>query len=138
MRNTKQLFTISLLLFSLVMTAQNYGLNNRNNNTPSELETERYKEDFEKQKAKNIEKSLEKLKNDLQLDALQEVAIKQVILESIKKEGIIIKKEEDEEAKMKALQALAESTDSKITAFLNAEQKVKFIELKDNLKKKKK
>ena len=129
-----------ILFFSITATAQfNNGRNDtRNNGTNSELENERRKEDYEKEKMKNIEKSIEKLKNDLQLDELQAIAVKKIILGSIKHEGVIIKKEENDEDKMKSLQSLSETTDTKIISFLNPAQKIKFIELKENLKKKKK
>lgn len=133
------LITILALFFSMAVTAQNYGRNdNRQYSANDKLEMERRKDDFDRRKAENVEKSIEKLKTDLQLDALQEIAVRQIIAESIRQEGVIMKKEENDEDKMKAMQALSESTDTKITALLNPVQKEKFIEIKTNIKKKRK
>ena len=142
MKNLKLILSCFLLISTSVITAQNYGRNNtRNTTTPpqnTEFENERRKEDFEKEKVKSIEKSIEKLKIDLQLDELQAIAVKQIITQSIKNEGIILKKEESDEDKMKAITALSETTDTKIRALLNKSQNEKFTDLKNNVKKKKK
>ena len=128
-----------ILFFSITITAQvDRSMDNRNSSIETESQKESRQEAFEKEKGKYIEKTITKLKTDLQLDALQEIAVKQIIIESARIEGIIIKKEDSDEAKIKAITALSETTDTKITALLNPVQKEKFIELKANLKKKKK
>lgn len=140
MKKLNLIINCAILFFSITVTAQ---LDRRNDirsnsmNTP-EADNEKRQEVFEKEKAKYIEKTVAKLKTDLDLDALQEIAIKQIITESGRIEGIILKKEEGDEAKMKAIQSLSETTDTKVTALLNPVQKEKFIILKENLKKKKK
>ncbi len=129
-----------LLLFSITINAQvNRSNDIRSNgmNSEAQMEEDRLKE-FEKQKGKYIDKSVASLKKELELDALQEIAVKQIITESARIEGIILKKEESDESKIKDIEALAGTTDKKITALLNTVQKEKFIELKSNLKKKKK
>lgn len=136
MKKIKIYINCSILLFSITIAAQN-GLG-RNNSSNNEFQNEKSKEDFEKEKGKLIEKSIAKLKTDLQLDELQTIAIKQIVLEGIRQEGIILKKEENEDEKVKALQALSETTDTKIMALLNKVQKEKYIELKETKKKKKK
>lgn len=109
---------------------------NNNRNSDSQNDEERQKV-FEKEKAKYIEKTVSKLKTDLELDALQEIAVKQIIVESARIEGIIIKKKDESDAsKVKAIEALSVTTDTKITALLNPVQREKFIALKSSLKKK--
>lgn len=147
MKNVKLILSALFLLSTTVITAQNYGRNNSMNNsrvnqmtTPqnTELENQRRKENYEKEKQKNIENSVEKLKIDLELDELQFIAIKQIINESIKTEGIIRKKEESDEDKAKAISALSTTTDTKIRALLSKTQNEKFTEIKENPKKKRK
>ena len=119
------------------MSDQNdYGRHNER--ASNNYSNEKNKEDFEKEKEKNIEKAVFNLKNALQLDELQAIAVKQIITESIRSESIILKKEEKVEDKMKAIQSLSETTDAKIVAMLSNSQKEKFKDLKENLKKKKK
>ena len=125
-----------ILFFSITSNAQSsFG---RNNETNNEFQKEKRQEEIEKEKVKYIDKTISKLKTDIQLDALQEIAIRQIIVENSRIEGIILKKEESEQDKTKALTALYETTDTKITALLNPNQKLKYIELKENLKKKNK
>ncbi|MES2747035.1 MAG: hypothetical protein V4648_01575 [Bacteroidota bacterium] len=107
------------------------------NDSETEAEKQKRKEYIEKEKAKNIEQTMTKLKNDLQLDELQFIAIKQIIIESIRTEGIILKKEESNDDKMKAIGALSETTDAKIKALLNKTQLEKFIQLRADMLKKK-
>ena len=136
MKNTTTIVTILILFCSITISAQNqYGRQNERNSNSTN--SERSKEDLEKLKEKNIENSISKLKIDLELDELQAIAIKQIINESIRNESIIMKKEANEEDKMKSIQALTENTDSKINAILNKSQKEKFVVIKENLKKKK-
>ncbi|TRX41326.1 hypothetical protein [Flavobacterium restrictum] len=73
-----------------------------------------------------VSKIMEKIKPELNLDALQEIAIANVLIESLKAQGVIIKQESSQEDKMKDIQALSEVTDRKIMEFLDADQKVKY------------
>lgn len=123
-----------ILFFSLTIYSQNQ---NRRQNDRNTNNKEISKEDREKIKEKSIENSITKLKIDLDLDELQAIAVKQIITESIRTENIIMKKEENEEDKMKSLQILTENTDSKINSILDKNQKEKFIVIKENLKKRK-
>jgi hypothetical protein len=85
-----------------------------------------------------IGKIMEKLKPELNLDALQEIAIANVLTESIRSQGILMKAETGQEQKIKEIQALSETTDRKINQFLNEDQKVKYKALNEesNIKKK--
>ncbi len=83
---------------------------------------------------------MKKMKPELNLDALQEIAIANVLKESIRSQGIIIKDETTgQEQKMKEMEALSETTNRKINAFLNPEQKElykKWVNQKNDSKKK--
>jgi len=136
MKKINLLLSCVVFLLSISNFAQN-GMR-RSNEGMDELNRKNQKEEFEKNKNQNIDKTVAVLKNDLQLDALQEIAIKQLLNDNIIKQGIIVKKEENQEEKIKALKSLSETTDSKIIALLNKEQKEKFLELKEAKKNKKK
>jgi hypothetical protein len=74
-----------------------------------------------------VAKIMERLKPLLNLDALQEIAISNVLAESIKSQGIFLKDESaNQEQKIKEIKALSETTDRKINEFLNEDQKEKF------------
>ena len=87
---------------------------------------EKEKENLEKMKQENLEKLMEKLTPELNLDALQAIAIKQIYSENMKKQGIIMKMEISEDEKMAFFKSLSESTELKVLELLNPEQKQKF------------
>lgn len=78
-----------------------------------------------------VGKIMEKLKTELKLDALQEIAISNVLTESIKTQGVLIKAESSQEQKIKEIQALSETTDRKVKEFLNDDQKEKYKVFKE-------
>ena len=136
MKKINLFLTCVFLLLSIPNFAQNSNI--RSNEAMDEINRKNEKEEYEKIKNNSIEKTVAGLKKDLELDALQEIAIKQLLNENLIKQGIIIKKEENQEEKIKALKSLSETTDKKIMALLNKVQKEKYIELKETKKKKKK
>lgn len=83
-------------------------------------------------------KIVEDMKPALNLDELQVIAITNVIKESLKAQGVLIKQEYPQEEQMKNFKALAETTDQKINQFLNKDQKEKYIIFKENRKTQKK
>jgi hypothetical protein len=85
-----------------------------------------------------VSKIMEKLKPELNLDALQEIAVANAYKESIKKQGILLKSEDSQENKIKEFQALSETLDRKVNEFLNEDQKVKYKALKEDNKNPKK
>jgi len=85
-----------------------------------------------------VGKIMEKLKPELNLDALQEIAISNVITESIRSQGILLKAESSQEQKIEEIKALSETTDRKINEFLNEDQKVKYKALNEDSNSKKK
>jgi hypothetical protein len=69
---------------------------------------------------------------------LQEIAIGNVLAESIRSQGILLKAETGQEQKVKEIQALSEVTDRKIKEFLNEDKKIKYKELNEQSKNPKK
>lgn len=88
-----------------------------------------------------ISKIMLKLKPAVGLDELQEIAISNILLESIKRQGIILKQETNQSDQMKDIQILSENTERKVVELLNEDQKEKykiFSEESKNPKKSKK
>jgi predicted nucleotidyltransferase len=85
-----------------------------------------------------VGKIIEKIKPELTLDALQEIAISNILMESIKTQGMLIKAEVSQEDKIKNIQALSEVTDRKIMELLNKDQKEKYTAMNEEAKNPKK
>ncbi|MBP6182421.1 hypothetical protein [Flavobacterium sp.] len=85
-----------------------------------------------------VGKIIEKLKPALTLDALQEIAISNILIESIKRQGVILKQETNQSDQMKDIQILSENTERKIVELLNDDQKEKYKVLKEESKNPKK
>lgn len=81
---------------------------------------------------------IEKMKPALNLDELQAIAISNVLTESIKAQGVLLKQEFSQEDQIKNFQALSETTDRKINQFLSKEQKEKYLVFKEDMKNQKK
>lgn len=113
-----------------------YGGNNRMNQIPQAQGQDKPKEIPVEV---TVGKIMEKLTPELTLDQLQEIAISNVLLESMRSQGILLKDEtSSQDQKIKEIQALSESTDRKINNFLNEDQKVKYKALNEEGNKKKK
>lgn len=78
------------------------------------------------------------MKPALSLDELQVIAISNVLTESIKAQGVLLKQEYSQDEQIKNFQALSETTDRKINQFLSKEQKEKYIIFKEERKNQKK
>ena len=145
MKNLKQLFSIFILLFLMNNVSAQFGnqgmgggafggqgmgggrINQQQNQipqTPSKPE-----EESEKSKKERLDKIVAKLKTDLTLDDLQVFAVQGVVGESMKKQAALFKKEMPENDKIAEMQALSETTDRKVSEFLNKEQKKKYNEM---------
>lgn len=85
-----------------------------------------------------VAKVMEEMKPALNLDELQVIAISNVLSESIRTQGVLLKQEYSNEDQMKNFQALSETTDRKINQFLNQEQKEKYLVFKEDRKTSKK
>lgn len=81
-----------------------------------------------------VGKIMEQIKPELILDALQEIAISNILIESIKTQGMLIKAEVSQDEKIKNIKVLSETTDRKIMELLNKEQKEKYIALNEEAK----
>ena len=81
---------------------------------------------------------IEQMKPALNLDELQTIAISNVITESMKAQGVLLKQDFSNEDQMKNFQALSEITDRKINQFLSPEQKEKYLAFKEDRKMQKK
>ncbi len=81
---------------------------------------------------------IEQMKPALNLDELQTIAISNVLKESIRTQGVLLKQDFSNEDQMKNFQALSETTDRKINQFLSPEQKEKYIAFKEDRKNQKK
>ena len=73
-----------------------------------------------------INKVMLKLKPAVSLDELQEIAISNILLESIKRQGVILKQETNQNDQIKDLQILSENTERKVIELLNEDQKEKY------------
>ncbi|SDX70124.1 hypothetical protein [Flavobacterium degerlachei] len=134
-------FTVTLLC-STTVSAQygNNGYGNNgygNNNGYGRNQMSQMGQNREPDKPKEIPvevtvgKIMEKLKEELVLDQLQEIAISNVLIESIRSQGILLKAETSQEQKIKEIKALSEVTDRKVNEFLNEDQKAKYKALNE-------
>ena len=126
--NKIKLITVIALLLSMNGFSQMGNNRMMQQNTQPNIPNnpEREKEELEKSRKENLEKMMDRVTTELNLDALQQIAIRQVYDENMKKQGIILKKEIPDEAKIEQLKSLSESTKSKVLEFLNSEQKEKY------------
>lgn len=85
-----------------------------------------------------VRKIIERVKPELNLDALQEIAISNILVESIKTQGFLVKAEVSQEDKIKNIEALSEVTDRKIMELLNKDQKEKYTAMNEEAKNPKK
>lgn len=117
----KKIVVTFCLLSSCVLFSQNAN---------SSLSQERQQQEMEKARQESIEKSVAQLKEELNLNELQVIAIKQIYAESVKKQGIILKKEITNDEKTEALKSLTETSEKKILDLLDAPQKERYNQLK--------
>jgi hypothetical protein len=80
---------------------------------------------------KTVADIIGKMKPAVNLDELQVIAISNVLKESIREQGILLKQNFSQEDQIKNFTALSEVTDRKIMAFLNKEQKEKYLLFKE-------
>jgi hypothetical protein len=85
-----------------------------------------------------VGKIMEQLKPELKLDALQEIAVANILTESIKSQGAILKQEISQDDKVKEIQTLSELTDSKIKQLLTQSQKDSYKAMQEDAKNPKK
>lgn len=80
-------------------------------------------------------KIVDQMKPEVNLDELQVIAITNVLADSMKEQGILLKNEgSSQDEKIEQMKALRESTTKKITAFLNPDQVEKYTTFMANFK----
>lgn len=80
-------------------------------------------------------KIVEQMKPEVNLDELQAIAITNVLADSMREQGVLLKNESSsQDEKMEQMKALRESTTKKITAFLNPDQVEKYTTFMENFK----
>ena len=136
--NLLKLVLFSILFCSISATAQygnnpygNNGGRGRTNQFPQSTPKTPSAEDIEKDKTKKIDELMVKLKEDLTLDELQLIAIKNEIVSSSKSIEIVMKKDFSDEDKSNEIKSIREKTDKTINSYLNASQKEKYQKLKE-------
>ena len=78
---------------------------------------------------------VEQMKPEVNLDELQAIAITNVLTDSMKEQGVLLKNESSsQDEKIEQMKALRESTTKKITAFLNPDQIEKYTSFMENFK----
>jgi hypothetical protein len=145
MKSLKTVFLVSLIFFGVLTCSAQYGnmygggMNggmygggmNRMQNQQSIQNTNNYgrnksPEDLEKEREDNINKSIEKVSKDLNLDDLQVIVIRKEIESSSKSIFAVTKSEISNEDKLKEIDAINEKTDRIINTYLNPDQKIKY------------
>ena len=80
-------------------------------------------------------KIVEQMQPEVNLDELQAIAITNVLADSMREQGVLLKNESSsQDEKMEQIKALRESTTKKITAFLNPDQVEKYTSFMANFK----
>jgi hypothetical protein len=80
-------------------------------------------------------KIVEQMKPEVKLDDLQAIAITNVIADSMREQGVLLKNENSsQDQKIEQMTALRESTTKKITSFLNPDQIEKYTTFMANFK----
>lgn len=135
----KRLIIIIMVLLSVNGFSQR-GLERGYGGMTSQPNNNDRKEELDEKNAKLREEALEDmmsyLNKELKLNELQSIAIKQIYVDSNKKQGIILNKEEiSQDEKMDALKSLSESTEKKVLDLLDVQQKEKFGIVKAELMK---
>jgi hypothetical protein len=127
----------SLMLSTMAASAQygnNYGNGTRNNGMPNVQQppTKATPAEIEKSRNERIDKTMIRLKLELDLDELQFIAIKNDITSTTKSMEIVMESQNSEEDKTKELKAIQEKTEKNILSYLNASQKEKYQKMKED------
>ncbi|WP_310380165.1 hypothetical protein [Flavobacterium sp.] len=154
MKTFQTIVTSIIILFSINTISAQYGNNGYgngnsygngygNNNAYGGRNNQIYQgNEPEKPKEIPIEvtvaKIIEVMKPAINLDELQVIAISNVLAESIREQGILLKQNYSQDDQIKNFQVLSETTDRKIMDFLSKEQKEKFLLFKEERKNPKK
>jgi hypothetical protein len=139
---TNLILPICILLFTATVSAQYNGYNNNSrygrygtmvdHGVPTKSPAKLSPEDIEKDRNEKIEKVVSKLKEDLTLDELQVIAIRNEIISSSKNMDILMKSETTDEDKLNKFKESQEKLDKTIISYLSSIQKEKFQKLKED------
>lgn len=135
------LFSINIINAQFGSNGFGNGMDRRNNGMNQISQPTQEEKPEEVPVEKTVALIMEKMKTEVNLDELQVIAISNVMKESIREQGILLKQNFSQEDQIKNFTALSEVTDRKIVAFLNKEQKDKYFifkETKNNIKPKSK
>jgi hypothetical protein len=102
--------------------------NNSIPSTPSKLSPEA----IEKDRLERIEKIVAKFKEELSLDELQVIAVRNEVIKSNKSIEILMKSDISQEDKAAEFNAIQEKADKNIINYLNADQKELFQKMKED------
>jgi hypothetical protein len=147
MKTIQILFVLALVLLSVDTVSAQYGNNGyggggngygngRNNQMRQMPQGPSHDQPKEIPVEVTVGKIMENFKSQLNLDALQEIAISNVLTDSMRSQGILLKAE-TKNKKAKEIAALSETMDRKINEFLNEDQRVKYKALNEERGKKK-
>lgn len=143
MKKTQLLLVFAFILLSITTISAQYGNgygNSYGGNGYGSGRSQMSQLPSEPEKPKEVPvdeivgKMMEKMKTAVNLDALQEIAISNVMKESIKQQGVLMKQITNQEELENNYKILVETTDRKINEFLNPDQKEKYIAYKLDLK----
>lgn len=134
-----KILIICLLLSTLNATAQygnpygnGMGGLDRSNQIPQNNEPkEPTPEEITKARTTRVDNIMKQMKEDLTLDDLQYIAIRNELIGNSKSIDILMKSEISQEDKTKQYQAIQEKTEKTINSYLNPTQKEKYQILKD-------
>lgn len=102
-----------------------YGRSNQMNQVPNEPEKPK-----EVPVDEIVEKMMVSMKTAVNLDALQVIAISNVMKESMRQQGVLLKQITNQEDLQSNYKILVENTDRKVNEFLNPDQKEKYLAFK--------
>jgi hypothetical protein len=128
MKTIQILFVLALVLLSVDTVSAQYGNNgyggggngygNGRNNQMSQMpQGPSHDQPKEIPVEVTVGKIMENFKSQLNLDALQEIAISNVLTDSMRSQGILLKAETGQEQKAKEIAALSETMDKKSMSF---------------------
>ncbi|MGV1012480.1 MAG: hypothetical protein ACOYBS_08535 [Flavobacterium sp.] len=145
MKIAKNIVTISFILLAINVSSAQYGNSGMNGGGMNRMggqgmnngysnNTGKSQEEIEKERLGNLNKSMDKLVKELNLDDLQIIVIRKEIESSSKSIYAVTKAEISNEEKIKEIETINEKTDRTINTFLNTEQKVKYKKIVDERK----
>jgi len=140
MKTLKNIVTISFILLSFNIVSAQYGgggmgggmnrggmgRNPQSMQNTNNFGKNKSPEEIEKERAENLNKSIEKMTKDLNLDDLQVIVIRKEIEAGAKSISAVTKSEISNDEKIKEVDAINEKTDRTINTYLNPEQKEKY------------